>query len=398
MTKRLPLLAVIAGAILAASAQAPAQAPVQAPAQAPALGPGQAGLDAAIASIDATITSEFAKDGVGGLSIGIVSGHQLIWSKHYGYADAEAKRVADNDTAYRVGSITKQFTALALLQLVEKNQMRLSDPLEKYVPEMKQGKSSPAGTPITLLQVAMMTSGLAREPGCDDHSEGPSTRWQKIVLRCLPETQYVNEPGTAFLYSNIGYAALGLAIERAGGQPFVDQVRDRIFVPLGMSRSEMGDATPAVRTNLAHGYQRSRAGGKPSREDADRALDGRGYRVPNGGMFSTISDLAKFVAWEMGDGPPGILKKETQEANYSRAFFYEPEMYIGYGVGFQIRWYGPVLMLGHGGSTDGYHSYALVNRPARLGVIALRNCDNCLVDAGPIAGRALEQLVKAKGK
>jgi CubicO group peptidase (beta-lactamase class C family) len=380
--KRLLLLAIIASAIVAPSAQAPAPA----------------GLDAAIASIDATIAADFAKDGVGGLSIGIVSGKQLIWSKHYGYADAEAKRVADNDTTYRVGSITKQFTALALLQLVEKNQMRLSDPLEKYVPEVKQVKSQPAGAPPTILQVALMTSGLAREPECDKHSIGPSAEWQKIVLRCLPETKYVNEPGTTYLYSNIGYATLGLAIERAGRQPFVDQVRDRILVPLGMSRSAMGDASPAVRANLAHGYQLDEKSRKVSREDADRGLDGRGYRVPNGGLFSTVNDLAKFAAWEVGDGPSGILKKEAQEANYSRALFYIPGMYAGYGVGFQTRWLGSVLMLGHGGSTDGYHSALYVNRATHLGVIVLRNCDSCPVDAAPVAARALEQLVTAKGK
>src|SRR6185295_2728147 len=157
--------------------------------------PAPAGLDAAIAAIDTTIAADFAKDGVGGLSIGVVSGKQLIWSKHYGYADAEAKRVADNDTTYRVGSITKQFTALALLQLVESNQMRLSDPLEKYVPEVKQVKSAPAGTPPTILQVAMMMSGLAREPACDHPNDGSSAEWQKIVLRCLPHTSYVIEPG-----------------------------------------------------------------------------------------------------------------------------------------------------------------------------------------------------------
>jgi CubicO group peptidase (beta-lactamase class C family) len=380
--KRLLLLAIIASAIVAQSAQAPAPA----------------GLDAAIASIDATLTADFAKDGIGGLSIGIVSGKQLIWSKHYGYADAEAKRVADNDTAYRVGSITKQFTALALLQLVEKNQMRLTDPLEKYVPEVQQVKSPPAGTPpITILQVAMMTSGLAREPECARHSVGADAEWQKIVLRCLPQTRYVNEPGTSYLYSNIGYATLGLAIERAGRQPFIDQVRDRILVPLGMSRSAM-EASTTVRANLAHGYQQIRAGGTASRAAADRALDGRGYRVPNGGLFSTLNDLAKFAAWEVGDGPPGILKKDAQDANYSRAFFYAPGMYIGYGVGFQIQWRGPVLMLGHGGSTDGYHSSLLVHRPTHLGVIVLRNCDSCPVDAGPVAARALEQLVTATAK
>jgi CubicO group peptidase (beta-lactamase class C family) len=382
--KRFLLPAVVAAAIVAPSAQAPAQAGLS--------------LDAAIASIDAKIAADFAKDGVGGLSIGVVSGTQLIWSKHYGYADAEAKRVADNDTTYRIGSITKQFTALALLQLVERDQMRLSDPLEKYVPEVKKVKSPPAGAPPTILQVAMMTSGLAREPDCDKPNAGSSAEWQKIVLRCLPETQYVNEPGTTYLYSNIGYATLGLAIERAGRQPYVDQVRDRILVPLGMSRSVMGDASPAVRVNLAHGYQLNEKSGDVSRKDADRGLDGRGYRVPNGGLFSTINDLAKFAAWEMGDGPPDILKKETQEANYSRALFYIPGMYAGYGVGFQVRWLGPVLMVGHGGSTDGYHSAVYVNRDTHLGVIVLRNCDSCRVDAGAVAARALEQLATAKGK
>ena len=120
--------------------------------------------------------------------------------------------------------------------------------------------------------------------------------------------------------------------------------------------------------------------------------------MPNGALFSTVNDLTKFVAWEVGDGPSGILKKDAQDANYSRAVFYGRGMYTGYGVGFQIQWRGPVLMLGHGGSTDGYHSALLVHRPTHLGVIVLRNCDNCPVDAGPVAARALEQLVTAKAR
>jgi CubicO group peptidase (beta-lactamase class C family) len=362
-------------------------------------------LDNVLAAADAALAADFAKDGVGGLSIGVVSSNRLIWSRHYGYADAEAKRAPNNDTAYRVGSITKQFTALALLQQVEAGRMRLTDPVEKFIPEIRQVKNAPAGTPpITLLQVATMHSGLAREPGCANHSVGAVSAWQSIVLKCLPETQYVNEPGTTYLYSNIGYAALGIAIERAGKRPFVRLVEDGILAPLGMTRSAM-EATPAIRANLAHGYQRPRGRGADaaapaaaSRTAPDRELDGRGYRVPNGALFSTINDLAKFVSWELGEGPAGVLAKDAQDANYARAFFSNAAMTSGYGVGFQISRRGDIVMLGHGGSTAGYHASALVHRPSRLGVVVLRNCDSCPVDAGPVAARTLEQLVRAVQK
>ena len=354
-----------------------------------------ASLDSALAELDTAIAAEFAKDGVGGISIGVVAGPKLIWSKQYGYAEAEKKRAPTNDTAYRIGSITKQFTALALLQLVEDGRMRLTDPLEKYVPEIKAIKNTPAGTPpITLLQVATMHSGLAREPGCAQHSVGPLSVWQQKVIDCLPGTTYANEPGTTYLYSNIGYASLGLAIERAAGKPFTAFVTDRILKPLGMTRTAW-EPSSELRTNLAHGYQRARdGGGAATRAAADRELEGRGYRVPNGALFSTVTDLTKFVAWELGEGPAGILKKETQDANYARVFASGAAFTSGYGVGFQVNRRGDLVFMGHGGSTAGYHAAALVHRPTKLGVIVLRNCDSCPVDAGPTAARILQRIAR----
>jgi CubicO group peptidase (beta-lactamase class C family) len=350
-------------------------------------------LDSALKELDTALAADFAKDGVGGLSIGVVAGKSLVWSRHYGFAEAETRRPPTNDTAYRIGSITKQFTALAMLQLVEQGKMRLTDPLEKYVPEIRQVKDVPSSTPpITLLQVSTMHSGLAREPGCANNSVGPVSGWQKKVLDCLPDTAYANEPGTTYLYSNIGYASLGLAVERAGGRPFIELVTEGILKPLGMTRSAM-EPTATIRENLAHGYQRRQS--EVSRANADRELEGRGYRVPNGALFSTVNDLAKFLAWELGEGPSGILKKETQDANYARAFFSGAGLASGYGVGFQITRRGDIVLIGHGGSTAGYHASALVHRPTRLGVVALRNCDSCPLDAGPVASRFLERLVTA---
>jgi CubicO group peptidase (beta-lactamase class C family) len=361
-----------------------------------AVGQAPAQLTATLADLDAQLTADFVKDGIGGVSVGVVSGAALVWSKHYGYADMEEREAPTNDTAYRIGSITKQFTALALLQLVEQGKMRITDPLEKYVPEVKQVQKKFEGTPpITLLQVATMHSGLSREPGCANHSVGPVSTWQKIVADCLPATTYANEPGTTYLYSNIGYASLGLAIERAGGQPYVDQVTERILKPLGMTRSAF-EPNATIQHDLAHGYQRQND--KPNRTAPDRELEGRGYRVPNGALFSTVNDLSKFVAWELGEGPAAILPKAVQEANYTRAFFSNAAITSGYGVGFTITRRGDTVMLGHGGSTAGYHSSVMVHRPSKLGVIVLRNCDSCPVDATPVCVRFLERLVAAGKK
>ena len=358
-----------------------------------AAAPAAHGLDEALRAIETTVGADFARDGVGGLSIGVVSGNRLVWSKHFGYAETEMKRVADNDTDYRIGSITKQFTAVALLQLVEQNKMQLSDPLEKYVPEIRQVTGLPKGSPpITVLQVATMHSGLSREPGCENHSVGPVSGWQQKVISCLPSTTYANTPGTTYLYSNIGYASLGLAIERAGGQPYVDQVTKRVLVPLGMSRSAM-EPTPEIRRNLAHGYQLNRDG-SASREAGDRELNGRGYRVPNGAIFSTMNDLAKFVSWELGASSTSLISKSMQASNYERTFPADSPT-AAYGVGFQQIRRGDVTMLGHGGSTAGYLSSALFHRASGYGVIVFRNCDTCTVKPGPVAASALETVVKA---
>ena len=362
----------------------------------PPVGQAAASLDATLTQIDGQLKAQFEKDNIGGVSVGVVAGDKLIWSRHYGYADAEAKRVANNDTAYRIGSITKQFTALALMQMVEQGRMKLVEPLEKYVPEIKTVKSTYTyAPPITLLQVATMTSGLGREPGkdCVNHSDGPVSGWQKKVLECLPTVQYDFEPGTQYLYSNIGYASLGLAIERAAGRPFTTVVIDGILKPLSMTRTAWEPTT--VRDNLAHGYVRR--GDTPSREGPDRELDGRGYRVPNGALFSTINDLAKFVAWEVGEGRSGILKKETQDANYLRVYSATGgrgglTMTSGYGLGFMVSRDGrdDVVFLGHGGSTAGYRASAIFHRPTKLGVIVLRNSE---LDPAAVAGRTLRQLV-----
>ena len=353
-------------------------------------------LDAVFAKLDAELAAGFEKDGVGGASIGVVVGDKLVWTKNYGYADAEAKRRPTADTAYRIGSITKQFTALALLRQVEAGKMQLTDPLEKYVPEVKALRNRKDGWPApTLLQVATMMSGIAREPAdCRDHSVGPLAVWQQKVLGCLPTTAYAHEPGTQYLYSNIGYASLGIAIERAGGAPFADQVMDGIVKPLGMTRTGW-EASPALRSDLAHGYIRRDGKGDRTRPDAE--LEGRGYRVPNGNLFSTVNDLARFVMWELGTLDAPIVKRETQTFNYGRTYSANGDMTSGYGLGFQITRRGDVVAFVHGGSTAGFRASALFNPRSRTGVVVLRNAEGGSFDAGQVALTILQQVVAVTG-
>jgi len=355
-------------------------------------------MAAALERLDGELAAEFAADGVGGASIGVVFRGELVWTRNFGVADAATGRAVTSDSAYRIGSITKQFTALALLQAVEDGRVRLTDPLERYLPEVRRLRNPREGTPpVTLLQVATMTAGIDREPDCEGPLDGPVSRWQEKLLACIPGTGYANEPGTEYLYSNIGYAMLGLAIERAVGQPFTTFVGERTFAPLGMSRTAF-EPTDAVRLDLAHGFTRRGREGPYTSTVPDAELDGRGYKVPNGAILSSVNDMAKFVAWELGFGPDTVLDRTTQESNYRRVHSATNgrgalTLSSGYGLGFQAQRRGDVVMLGHGGSTAGYHASALFHRESRLGVIVLRNCDSCRFDAGPVASRMLERLV-----
>jgi D-alanyl-D-alanine carboxypeptidase len=312
----------------------------------------------------------------------------------YGFADAENKKLAARDTVYRIGSITKQFTATMMLQLAEQGKIHLGDPVEKYFPEItKVPKRTPDTPPITLLQVASMTSGLAREPEAPgDHSVGPVSGWEQKVLTALPHTTYAYEPGTRYLYSNIGFASLGLALSRAAHEPYTSYVEQHILKPLGMTHTAF-EPTPAIRDHVARGYL-VRRGEAPEWTSANKELDGRGYRVPNGALFSTVDDLARWISFELGEGPAGVLKKETQDELYSRVYSADTKFSSGYGIAFNATRRGNLVAIGHGGSTAGFLSAAIFDRATKTGVIVFRNVTGGKLNPTDLALKALEHVAK----
>ncbi len=306
----------------------------------------------------------------------------------------EKHSLADRDTVYRIGSVTKMFTAVMLDQLVEAGKVRLSDPVRKFLPEigLVQG-SYPEAPPITLLQLATHTSGLGREP--DDvnrYGQGPSGGWRKLLIAALPHLHYVAEPGTRFIYSNMGYAALGAALGRAAGQSYLEYVPSHIFAPLGMTHTAL-ELTPALHAHLASGYEVE--GDKVDTATPLREQAGRGYRVPNGAMFTTVGDLAKFASFLMGNGPEVVLKAASLQHDLDQVIVpSNSRMTEGYGLGFMVRRRDRYVVLGHGGDVAGYEAALYINRDKSIGVIVLANARNGAIAPSDFALRSLDLLSK----
>ena len=340
--------------------------------------------------------AEYARDNIGSVTIGVVVGANLVWTKSYGYADMERKIPATKDTVYRIASVTKQFTGLMLLQLVERGHVHLSDPVEKYFPEVNkiQGRF-PSAPPITLVQLATMTAGLAGEPkNAERYNTGRVADWEKTLILSLPETKYLYEPGTYHNYSNTSYAILGAALGRAAGVPYVSYVQRQIIEPLGMTHTAF-EPNNQISPSLAKGYHVDE-GGKLDLLTPQRQQGNRGKNVPAGSLYSTVGDLTRFMAFELGAGPSSILKKETLDDSFSALVAADTDLNHGDGIGgFSALRLMPsnFVAVGHLGALTGYSAGVIFDRPSRTGVIMLSNVTNGKADYQELAQRVLAMLV-----
>lgn len=357
-----------------------------------------ADISAQCVAIDSMMAAEYSKHSIGSVTIGVVYKNQLIWTKSYGNADMEKKIPADKDTVYRIGSITKMFTAVMLEQLADAGKVHLSDPVEKYFPEVNtvQGRF-PSAPPITLIELATHTSGMDREPGdTEKYLQGAVSDWEKTLIAALPHTRFAFEPGTRYFYSNIGFATLGAALSRAADEPYLQYVPKHIFEPLGMTHTAL-DLNPVILPHLSKGYQINGA-----KIDADTPLkenqNGRGYKIPNGAIYTTVGDLARFSSFLMGQGPETVLKADVLRRSLSQlAVQANYELSEGYILGGTLTRRDNYTAFGHSGAVDGYQAGLYVNREASVGVIVLSNAlGNNAVNTADLALKWLDMLSKPK--
>jgi CubicO group peptidase (beta-lactamase class C family) len=350
----------------------------------------------ALSGLDSLVNAEFAKDSLGSITVGVIAGSQLVWTHSYGFADMKTHRLANRGTVYRIGSITKPFTAVMLMQLIDAGKIQLSDPVERYLPEITQiGSKPPGAPPFTFLQLATMTAGLAAEP----RAEGPFwtgsvAHWETTLISALPHTDYRSFPGTEYSYSNIGYAILGAALSHAAGVPYTEWERTRVLEPLGMQRTRF-EIDPTIASDVATGYMVNDDGSLDDSTAAREGRDGRGFKVPNGAIFTTVDDLARFVAFELGHGPATVLPPERLDSAFHGFVATSADLNRGYGLGFMAMRRDTLTWVGHNGSVAGYVAYMYFDRARQIGVVLFRNVVGGKENPGRLATDILSRLVAA---
>jgi CubicO group peptidase (beta-lactamase class C family) len=336
----------------------------------------------------ARLITDLEKDNIhGSMSVAILKNDRVIWSRAFGYVNSKTDTPADTTNIYRIGSITKTFTATLLMQLAEEGKVKLDDLVENYVPEIKNLVGYADYGKITFRQLASHTSGLNREPGLRDADVGPLDEWENKVLASIPQSSFNSKAGEQFLYSNIGYAILGLALERVSGVPYLQMVKERIFTPLHMNDSFF--ALPEDKRSLLVEGLANNDKGQVNTKLPLREIAGRGYRVPNGGIFTTPNDLAKFVA--AMEGKTNLLTAKSLRQMQSI-----PAGGKNYGLGLMIINNRQFNVIGHNGSVPGYTSQFLIDQDSGYAVIIMRNYNFGSTDLERAALGLLKELKQAE--
>jgi CubicO group peptidase (beta-lactamase class C family) len=313
---------------------------------------GGAAEETDAAFFDGLFKENMKKFNVPGLAFAMVKGGEVVYKNGYGMASIEGNIPVDPDaTVFRVGSISKLFTAAAVMRLYEQGRLNLDDDVNKYLDSFKiTGKSG---------KKIMVENLLTHTAGFDERNMGLAAKDRESVL---PLEKYLSEyrarvfaePGTVYSYSNYGMTLAGYIVERVSGAPFSDYIGQNILEPLGMKHSSFDPLSGAVE-NMAQGYTYANGVQNPVPPDYFNA-------VPAGGLYSTASDMANFMTAVLQDGifkENRILKKETVELMEKRQFTYNTEM-AGIAYGFHERFAGDLRMLEHTGGWPGFTSLLLI--------------------------------------
>lgn len=307
-----------------------------------------------------------------GISIGLVYDQELIYSKSFGYADLEKKTLLTEQTPFRMASITKTFTATALMQLRDAGKLRLDDPVEMYLPWFNISQRFPGEPPITIRHLLTHTSGLPREadfPYWTDHNF-PTMEQIKETLS-TQETIY--PPATEIKYSNLGMSLAGEIVAVVSGESYEEYVQTHILEPLGMVASSVIPDL-SYQQLLVTPYSHRQASGTHEVEDY---TDTKGI-ASAASLASTVTDLANYVALQFreNDNSPSAVLKGSSLREMHRVQFLRPSWSSGWGLGWSVWQRNGKTINGHSGWVGGNRTQIMFIPTEKVGVIVLTNADD----------------------
>ncbi len=343
-------------------------------------------------SISELIRKEMRKNNVTGLSIALVDDQRVVWAQGFGYADENGEITAAPETIYRIGSITKLFTATAVMQLAEQGKLDIDRPLQTYLPEFSMRSRFPDGKPITLRDLMTHHSGLPANflKGMWSRKPGPFTD----VVNLIKGEQAAYPPGLVYSYSNLGYTLLGHVVQKVSGREYASYIEESLLRPLGMTHSGFSPPPDSKRT-LSKAYYKEKEFDEPSLRD-----------IPAGGLYSSVLDLSRFMQMMFAQGNSQghrIVKPETlSEMLRPQNEGVRLDLSFRIGLGWMLSSLGDVDIQNAGpvafqpGTTLAFHSQMIILPKYRIGVVVLSNSSASGRVVNKAAAKALALALEAK--
>jgi serine beta-lactamase-like protein LACTB, mitochondrial len=329
------------------------------------------------AQIEKAVSAFMTANSVPGISVAVLQNGQPVWSAGFGMSDLEDFSPATSSTLYRLGSISKPITAVAILQLYERGKLDLDATVQEYCPAFPQKDS-----PITARQLLAHLGGIRHydKDGKGDVPEDSARHFATMEesLQLFASDLLLSKPGTQFHYSTYGYTLLGCVLEGAASQKYVDFVRENVFRPAAMEHTQADDFF-AIIPHRTRWYHRDKTGAVRNAGVLDSS-----YKIPGGGLISSADDMANFEAAILAGK---LLKPATQEAMLTRQHTADGK-FTAYALGWGVTDKLGVHTFGHDGSQQGTSTAILLAPQKSAAVVVLANMDN--LDANALA----ESLLK----
>ncbi len=362
-------------------------------------------LEPSFATVDKLFTGLAERTHAPGLAWGILLDGELVHRGSTGFREVATRSPVDADTVFRIASMTKSFTALAILDLRDQGKLALDDPAEKHVPELRTLDYPTSDSPkITVRHLLSHSAGFPEDnPWGDRQLARTEAEMRQMLERGFP---FSTEPGTNYEYSNLAFAILGRIVTNVSGQPYAAYVSSRILQPLGLSATTL-QAKDVPSERRAHGYRWQ------DEEWIEEPPLPDGAFGAMGGMLTSSTDLARYVSFLMDGWPP---RDDPDSGPIRRASVREMQQVWrmrpatvqrtadggldlsagGYGYGLGIRQTCDVnRIVSHTGGLPGFGSVMTWLPDYGIGVFAMVNLT--YTSGSAVANEALSLLVKESG-